>query len=105
VENNAASALGGWKSTLREGLDAAKAKLEELEGHETYGASVTQSRRLATSGGKTVVAVYGKTASVVTQEEAWAETQALLEELVDIVAIQQGMIEQLRERVVELERR
>jgi len=94
----------GWRSALRDGIDSAREKLDELEADEVFGPSVSEGRRIAASGSRAVASAYQKTASAVTQEEAWAATQELLEELVEIVSIQQGMLEQLRERVVELER-
>lgn len=105
MSEDAQNSRTGWRSMVRSGLDATRTKLDELETNESVGPVVAQSRLAAAAGGRVVTSTYERTAGAVTQEGAWEETHALLQELVDVVVIQQGMIEQLRERVVAMEQR
>lgn len=105
MSDDAHTSRAGWRSIVRSGLDATRTKLDELEASESVGPVVAQSRHAAAAGGRVVASTYERTAGAVTQEGAWEEAHALLQELVDVVVIQQGMIEQLRERVVAMEKR
>jgi hypothetical protein len=78
-------------------------KLDALEGDENVGPMVVAGRRAASAGGHAAAQAYERTSGAVTQEKAWDETQALLEDLVDVICVQQGLLEQLCARVAALE--
>lgn len=50
-----------------------------------------------------VMAKAGATRRRLTQEEAWAETTAAIEELVEVVIVQQQLLDDLLQRVSDLE--
>ena len=91
----------GWSISraLRDGVTWTKEVVNDIGADER----VAPVKRFVAQGAKSVSAVADRTADTVTQQSTWAEHHALLENLIDVVSLQQGLIDDLRRRIVALE--
>ena len=92
---------GGFLQALQAGVTRAREVVTELGADER----LAPVREVLHSGAASVSAAVEKTADTVTQQSTWDEHHALLEDLVDVVAYQQGLLEDLRIRIARLENR
>lgn len=92
---------GSFLDALTTGVARARDIVSELGADER----VAPVRKVLNSGAASISAAVEKTAETVTQQATWEAHHALLEDLVDVVAYQQGLIEDLRTRLARLEDR
>lgn len=93
----------GLFAKLRDGASAAGKLVTDMELDKKLTPAMEQGRRVASTGLKAASDVSTKAREVVTSEALWEEQHALVEQLIDVLALQQGLIEDLRSRVAELE--
>ena len=93
----------GIFSVLKDFVSAAGKRVADMELDKRLAPAVDSSRQAAQKGLEVVAKVSGQAREVVSQEKLWEQQRELVEQLIDVLTLQQGLIEELRARVTSLE--
>ncbi|WP_456554606.1 hypothetical protein [Blastococcus sp. SYSU D01042] len=91
------------RGLLRSGMSAAGKYVADMELDKKVAPVVEQGKHAARTGLGAVAHASSQVREVVSQEQMWERQHALVDQLVDVIALQQGLIEDLRDRVAALE--
>jgi hypothetical protein len=93
----------GVFSFLKEGAAAASKLVGDMELEKKLSPALDSGKQAAQRGMETVARASGQAREVVSQEKLWGQQRELVDQLIDVLTLQQGLIEDLRARVASLE--
>lgn len=85
--------------------DALKRAASTLMEDERVSRALDSTKHAASASGRSVATGLEKARGQFTQEEAWSAVEATLQELIGVLRVQHAKIQQLADRIEQLERR
>jgi hypothetical protein len=97
------SKSGGLFSKLRDGVSAAGRRVGDMELDGKISPVFEQGKQITSTGLKAAADRSTQAWGTLTGEQVWDEQRALVDQVIEVLSLQQGLIEELRARVAALE--